>query len=179
MKVQTKRYLKPVYAAMCLALAMVLPLVTGQIQQIGSMLCPMHIPVLLCGMLCGWQWGLLIGFISPFLRFLIFTMPPLFPIGTAMAFELAAYGTLAGILYKALPKKIGYIYLSLIGAMVGGRIVWGIVRFAIAGLNGSDFPFSAFVSGAITTALPGIALQIVLIPLAVLALRKARLTLNE
>lgn len=179
MKTQTKGYLKPIYAAMCLALAMVLPLLTGQIQQIGNMLCPMHIPVLLCGMLCGWHWGLLIGFAAPFLRFLIFSMPPLFPIGTAMAFELAAYGALAGILYKALPKKAGYTYLSLIGAMLGGRIVWGAARLTLAGLSGSDFPLSAFISGAITTALPGIALQIVLIPLAVLALRRARLTPNE
>lgn len=57
---------KLTYSALFLALAMVLPFLTGQIPEIGSMLCPMHIPALLCGFMCGWPWGLAVGFISPF-----------------------------------------------------------------------------------------------------------------
>ena len=84
-----------VNAALCLALCMVLPFLTGQIPQIGSALSPMHIPALLCGFICGWPYALVVGFAAPLLRFMLFGMPPLFPTGTAMAFELAAYGAAA------------------------------------------------------------------------------------
>lgn len=164
-----------VYAGICLALALVLPFLTGQLQQIGNALCPMHIPVLLCGFLCGWPWGLAVGFVAPLLRFLLFSMPPIYPIGIAMAFELATYGLLAGLLYRRLPKTVPNMYVSLIVAMVGGRLVWGAARLLLAGLGGTAFPFSAFLAGAVTTALPGIAIQILFIPLIVLALRRARL----
>ncbi len=169
---------KLVCAAACLAIAMVLPLLTGQIPQIGNMLLPMHIPVLLCGFLCGWPWGLVVGFVAPLLRFAIFGMPPLFPTGVAMAFELATYGAVAGLLYRLLPKKVPYLYASLLAAMAAGRIVWGVVQFAIAGLQQTAFPFSAFLAGAVVNAIPGIVLQIVLIPPLVLALRRAGLARN-
>ena len=166
--------LKLAYAAVCLALAMVLPFLTGQIQQIGNALCPMHIAIFICGFVCGWPYGLLVGFLAPLLRFAMFGMPPLYPVGIAMAFELAAYGIISGLLYQKLPKKIPYIYVSLIGAMIGGRIVWGVVQFLLAGLTGTEFPFSAFLAGAVTNAIPGIILHIVLIPVVVIALQKAR-----
>lgn len=168
-----------VFAALCLALALVLPFLTGQIPQIGSMLSPMHIPVLLCGFVCGWPWGLIVGGLAPILRSLIFSMPPMFPVAFAMAFELATYGLVAGLLYKLLPKKTGWLYFELIAAMIAGRVVWGIVRFAIAGLGGSEFSFAAFLAGAVTSAVPGIILHIVLIPLIVLALKKADLIENS
>lgn len=168
-----------VASAICLALALVLPFLTGQLQQIGNMLCPMHIPVLLCGMLCGWPWGMAVGFIAPLLRFLLFGMPPLYPIGLGMAFELATYGFSAGLCYKLLPKKPGYTYAALLCGMIDGRIVWGIARFIMAGLSGSEFPFSAFLAGAVTNAIPGILLQILLIPPLVLALKKAGISYNE
>ena len=170
---------KLVYSAICLALALVLPFLTGQIPKIGQMLCPMHIPVLLCGFLCGWPWGLAVGFIAPLLRSFTLGMPPLFPTATAMAFELAAYGALAGILYAKLPKKPLYTYVALLLAMLGGRVVWGLVMFALTGISDTTFSLSAFVMGAFANAIPGIVLHIVLIPVIVLALRKARLTLNE
>ncbi len=166
---------KLVFAAICLALALVLPFVTGQIPQIGAMLCPMHIPVLLCGFLCDPLWGLAVGFIAPLLRFVLFGMPPLMPVGLAMAFELAAYGLISGLMYKALPKKNINIYISLLVAMIAGRVIWGFVRFIIAGLTAGSFPFSAFLAGAVMEAIPGIIVQIVLIPLLVMALKKARL----
>lgn len=170
---------KLICSAVCLALAMVLPLLTGQLEQIGSMLCPMHIPVLLCGFLCGWPWGLAVGFIAPLLRFVIFGMPVIFPKGVAMAFELAAYGALAGYLYRRLPKRPRNLYIALIAAMAGGRMVWGIVQYLLAGLQSTDFPFSAFLAGAVTNAIPGIVLHIALIPLVVLALKKAKIGYNE
>ncbi len=160
-------------SAICLALAMVLPLLTGQLEQFGNMLCPMHIPVLLCGFLCGWPWGLAVGFIAPLLRFLIFGMPVLFPKGIAMAFELAAYGALTGALYRRFPKRTSYLYVSLLAAMAGGRMVWGLVQYLLAGLQSTTFPLSAFLAGAVTNAIPGILLHIALIPLLVMALKKA------
>lgn len=156
-------------SGMFLALALVMPFLTGQIPQIGSMLCPMHFPVLLCGFFCGGGMGLLVGFIAPILRSFLFGMPPMFPAAICMAFEMAIYGLVAGTLYRRLPKKKGSIYLALISAMVLGRIVWGMVMLLIIG---ADFGMEAFLAGAVTTALPGILLQILLIPMIVILLEK-------
>ena len=163
---------KMVLAAMFLALALVLPFLTGQIQQIGNALCPMHIPVLLCGFLCGPFYGLMIGLIAPLLRFALFGMPQIMPIGIGMCFELATYGLVAGLLYKWLPKKKLYVYVSLIGAMLCGRVVWGIARVILLGLGQYEFGWKAFLAGAFINAIPGIILQIVLIPIIVLAVEK-------
>ena len=141
------------------------------------MLLPMHIPVLLCGFICGWQYGGVVGFVLPLLRHLMFGMPPLLT-AVAMAFELAAYGALTGLFYHLLPKKPGFIYVSLIASMALGRVVWGAAKLVMAGLTSAAFPFSAFLSGAILTAWPGIAAQIVLVPALVLALRRAGLVTN-
>ena len=162
------------YAAICLALCLVLPFLTGQIPQIGSALCPMHLPVLLAGFICGPWWAAAAGFIAPLLRHLIFGMPPILT-AIAMAFELLTYGIVSGLLYRLLPKKTGYIYLSLIGAMIVGRVVWGVVQVIILGLSGSPFTWAAFWAGAIVNATPGIIVQLVLIPLLVMALKKARI----
>lgn len=162
-------------AAMFLALAFVMPFLTGQIQQIGNMLCPMHIPVILCGFVCGGPWGLAVGFIAPFLRSLIMGMPPLYPTALAMAFELAVYGLVSGVLYRIFPKKKGYIYCSLIIPMILGRLVWGAVQFICMGLDSSEFGFTAFWAGAVTNALPGIVLQVILIPVVVMLLEKTKI----
>ena len=162
-------------AAMFLALAFVMPFLTGQIQQIGNMLCPMHIPVILCGFVCGGPWGLAVGFIAPLLRSVALGMPPMYPVAFAMAFELAAYGLLSGILYRVFPKKKGYIYLSLIISMIIGRFVWGAVQFACMGFDASEFGFAAFWAGAVVNAIPGIILQIVLIPVVVMLLEKTKI----
>ena len=167
------------YSALCLALALVLPFLTGQIPQIGSALCPMHIPVLLCGFLCGWPWGLAVGFIAPLLRSVIFGMPVMIPGAVAMAFELATYGAVAGFLYRKFPKKLPGIYVSLLIAMIAGRVVWGIARLIMAGIVGNGFTFTMFISGAITTAIPGIIAQLVLIPAIVYAMERAGLNLNK
>ena len=169
---------KMIYAALYLAIAIVLPFITGQIPEIGSMLCPMHIPALLCGFMCGWPWGLAVGFIAPLLRSLLFGMPALFPSAVAMAFELAVYGGIAGFLYHILPRKKWITYTVLAAAMVAGRLIWGIVRLILAGLTGSEFTIALFLAGAVTNALPGIILQLVLIPILVLAMDRAGLSLN-
>lgn len=166
-------------SGMFLALAYVMPFLTGQIPEIGSMLCPMHIPVLLCGFVCGAPYGLVVGAIAPILRSLTLGMPPLFPTATAMAFELAVYGLMAGLLYKALPKKKINIYVSLIGAMAVGRIVWGLVMFCIMGFDLSEFGLAAFWAGAVVNAIPGIIVQIILIPIVVMLLEKAKLISNK
>ena len=167
------------YAGLCLALALVLPFLTGQIPQVGSALCPLHIPVLLCGFLCGWPWGLAVGFIAPLLRSVLFGMPPMIPGAVAMAFELATYGAVAGFLYRKLPKTIPGIYASLLAAMICGRVVWGIARLILAGVQGNGFTFAMFLSGAITTAIPGIIVQLILIPVIVKAMEDAGLNLNK
>ena len=159
-------------SGMFLALCLTLPFLTAQLPQLGHYLAPMHIPVLLCGFFCGPVWGLAVGFTAPLLRFCLFGMPPLIPTGIAMCFELAAYGFVSGVLYKTLPDKKGYIYVSLIGAMLAGRLCWGAVRAALYGLGKSQFGIAAFVSGAFLDALPAIVIQIALIPVLVIALKK-------
>ena len=161
---------KMVLSALFLALAFVLPFLTGQIPEIGAMLCPMHIPVLLCGFLCGWPWGLAVGFIAPLLRSLTLGMPPMFPTALCMAFELAAYGGFAGLLYRLLPRNKGFIYAALIGAMLLGRLVWGGAMYVCMGIQGNAFAFSAFLAGAVTNAIPGIIVQIILVPILVILL---------
>lgn len=166
---------KLVLSALFLALGLVLPFLTGQIPEIGSMLLPMHIPVLLCGFICGPLWGVAVGFICPLLRSALFTMPPMYPTALAMAFELAAYGLVSGLLYKLMPKNLGGIYVSLVGAMIAGRIVWGIARLLMAIGTESPFLWAAFISGAFTTAIAGIVLQLVLIPAVIVLLEKYNL----
>ena len=172
---QRRLTLKMIISALMLAMAYVLPFMTGQIPEVGSMLCPMHIPVLLCGFICGWPWGLAVGFTAPLLRSLTLGIPPLFPSAVCMAFELAVYGAIAGLMHRLLPKKRGYIYLSLLVAMLAGRIVWGIAMLVCLGITGGTFTFSAFIAGAITNAVPGIILQIILIPLLIMLIERKKL----
>jgi thiamine transporter ThiT len=173
MKSSTKNL---VLAALFLALGLVLPFLTGQIPQIGSRLLPMHIPVLLCGLICGWKYGGAVGFVTPLLRSVIFGMPPFFPTATAMAFELLTYGLVIGIVYGKMPKKnIGTLYAALVAAMLAGRVVWGIVQFIQLGISGTGFTWQAFMAGAFLNAIPGIILQLILIPALMTALDKMKL----
>ena len=152
--------------AMFLSLGIVLPMLFGQVPQIGSMLLPMHIPGILCGYVLSYKYGLLVGVITPLLRHLIFGMPPLLTAIT-MAFELGAYGFFSGMLYRKLKKNI---YLSLILSMLLGRVVWGIASAAIYGI--SEFGLSAFIAGGFVNAVPGIILQLILIPILVKVLKQ-------
>jgi len=168
-------------AAICLALCMVLPFFTGQIPQIGMALAPMHIPVLLCGFITGPAYAMIVGLIAPLLRMLIFGMPMPF-MAITMCFELAAYGLVAGLLYKIFPGKVIFIYLSLIIAMLLGRVVWGVavlqlvnVAFLPLPMGWEQFGWNEFIASAFISAIPGIILHIILIPVLVMALQKARI----
>ena len=163
------------FAALFLALALVLPFLTGQIPEVGAMLCPMHLPVLICGFVCGPLWGLTVGFTAPLLRSLTFGMPPLFPTAVCMAVELAAYGAVAGIMQKLLPERKPYIYCSLLVAMAAGRAVWGLAMLLCLGVTGGRFTAAAFLAGAFTNAIPGIIVQIILVPVAVMLLDNKRI----
>ena len=167
---KNQRTLKMILAALFLALAYVMPFLTGQIPEVGSMLCPMHLPILLCGFICGPIWGLIVGLIAPLLRSLILGAPTLFPKAVCMALELAAYGAITGVMHKLLPRKKPYIYCSLLSAMIVGRVIWGLAMFIFLGISGGSFTLSAFVAGAITNAVPGIIIQIVLVPILVMLL---------
>lgn len=159
-----------VLAALFLAMGLALPFLTGQIPQIGNMLCPMHLPVLICGLICGWGYGGAVGFVLPLFRHVLFGMPP-FPNNIAMAFELATYGILSGFLYSRSKRQyIVSLYCCLIAAMVGGRIVWGCAMVVITGLAGSSFTWAMFMASAFLNAIPGIILQLVFIPALMVAL---------
>ena len=154
-----------VLSAMFLAIGLVLPFFTGQIQQIGNMLLPMHIPVLLCGLICGWQYGAVIGAVLPLLRFVLFGMPIIYPNGVAMAVELCIYGLAIGFIYGMFKKQgLLPVYVSLIVAMILGRIAWGGSMTVLLSMRDNTFTFAAFMAGAILNAIPGIILQLLLIP---------------
>ena len=164
-------------SAMFFALGLVLPFLTGQIPEIGGMLLPMHLPVLLSGFIVGWKYGFVVGATLPIVRSLIFSMPKLYPNATSMAFELAAYGLLAGIFYLVIFKRrtIATVYASLIIAMLGGRIIKGIVSAFIYGTADKPYTFAAFISGTFIEAVPGIILQLILIPAVLVAIKRAKI----
>lgn len=166
---------KLVFSAMFLALCMVLPFLTMQIPEIGSMLSPMHFPVLLCGFVCGPVCGLVVGLIAPLLRSLLFGMPPLFPTATAMAMEMLFYGGMTGLMHLMMPRKPWALWVSLIVSMLVGRVMWGLTMFLLMTINGKSFTMAAFLAGAFIKAWPGIVCQLALIPPLVMALDKAGL----
>ncbi len=174
-KISTK-YL--VLSGLFLALGLILPFFTAQVPSIGSRLLPMHIPVLLCGFVCGWPYGLFVGLIVPIFRSMLFGMPPMVPTAVAMSFELATYGFMSGLIYRLLPKKNVFIYATLIVSMICGRIIWGIVSIFLYGLNGTAFSWKLFMTGAFLNAIPGIVIQIILIPILIIAIKRANLIEN-
>ncbi len=162
--------------ALFIAIGLVLPFLTGQIPQIGIMLSPLHYPVFLCAFLCGKREGTVVGLIIPLLRGLLFGMPPLYPMGLAMAAELATYGFLAGFIFEKSPWNcLIALYKALIIAIIGGRLVWGLSMLVLLIPTSQAFTWTAFVSGAIVSTIPGTILQLVIIPALILALGKTRL----
>ncbi|MBO5312804.1 MAG: ECF transporter S component [Clostridia bacterium] len=156
---------KLILSALFLSIGVVLPLATGQIKEIGDSLLPMHLPVMLCGLVCGYGYGGAVGFILPFLRALTFGMPPAYPNAVWMAMELCTYGFVIGFLYgKAVKKNMPCLLLSLSVSMIAGRIVWGVSKAVLLGIGGSSLTVHAFVMGGFIDAFPGIVLQFILIP---------------
>lgn len=161
-----------VICALMLALCLVLPFFTGQIPEIGNMLLPMHLPVLLAGFVVGGPSAMMVGAVAPLLRSVIWVMPPMFPKAIGMAFELATYGLVTGVVYKRTKKDTRGVFVALITAMIAGRIVWGVVSFVLYGIMGNVLTIQIFMAEAFLNAIPGIAVQLVLIPVLVSALKK-------
>lgn len=155
-----------------IALGILLPYITGNIQSLGVNLLPMHIPVLLAGFIVGWKYGLLVGIITPLLRSALVGMPPLFPVAIAMAFELGIYGLVTGLLYSMLKKSKISVFISLIVAMISGRIVWGIVSYFLFFLNNTSFTINMFITGAFANSIIGIIIQLILVPIIVIRLER-------
>ena len=160
--------------ALCVALGLVIPQVFHMFGA-GTVFLPMHIPVLLCGFICGGPYGLLCGALTPLVSSLLTGMPPLMPVGVPMMAELAAYGFLTGVLYK----KTKNTYLSLILAMLGGRVVSAFAKIVLMGVTGTPFALQAFLTSAFITPWPGIIIQILVIPVLVMALKRAKLLAEE
>ena len=141
-------------------------------SECGSIFLPMHIPVLICGLLCGWQYGLICGILAPVLSSLFTGMPPA-AILPAMLCELAVYGLITGICVYGIhtEKQIVKIYGSLITAMLVGRIVSGILKALI--FNVGEYSFKIFITSSFLTGIPGILIQLIFIPVIMLALQKA------
>lgn len=163
---------KLVLSGVFLTLCLILPFLTGQIPAVGKAVSPMHIPVFLCGFICGWPYAVLVGFIAPLLRSFIFHAPVFYPMAVAMSFELAAYGFISGFVYSLFRKNIAGIYIALISAMLGGRAVYGIVRFLLAAIDHNEYTFKMFLTGAFVQAVPGIIIHLILVPAVVWAVCK-------
>lgn len=180
LKVEVKKNQKIVLTAMFLAIGHVLPFFTGQVPQIGKMLLPMHIPVLLCGLVCGARYGMLMGGILPLMRSLIWGIPMIYPTAVAMSLELATYGGIVGFLFQRVRRRC---MVSLCGcilmAMIGGRIIWGITMLYCLSIGAEEFTFEAFMAGAFWNAIPGIVLQLVVVPSIILIRERKWLNISE
>jgi len=161
--------------ALCMALGLVLPTFFHMFGA-GSTFLPMHIPVLLCRLIFGWPYGAICGFIVPLLSSVITGMPPIFPTAAAMMLELCAYGALTGVFYQKLRWNI---YPALICAMIGGRLVSGVANAVFMNMASKPYGFTAFISGSFVQALPGILIQIILIPVLALSLEKAKIIVRQ
>ena len=171
---------KTVATAMLISLCVVLPMVFHFIPQAGGALLPMHIPVLLAGLICGWKFGLITGIAGPLLSSMVTGMPPtgMVPV---MMIELGTYGLVTGILSSVVRTRRIYVdlYVSLIIAMLVGRVISGIARamFFFGGslsFFGGGYTLALWVSSYFITSVPGIIIQLVFIPSLVIVLERAR-----
>lgn len=165
---------KTVVAALCLALCIVLPFAFHTIPNLASILSPMHLPVLLCGILCGPVYGFLCGALGPIISSLATGMPSAAYL-PPMICELAIYGLIAGVFYKYIHTKrvVLDMYISLLGSMIAGRIVAAIVKKFI--FVPDSFTLEIWIGSYFVAALPGIISQLIIIPLVVAALTRAKL----
>ena len=164
---------KLVLAGIFIALGLVLPIAFHGVGMAGDIFLPMHIPILLCGLLCGYRLGGIVGLLIPLLSSLFFGMPPMYPVAIYMACELIAYGVVAGLLVKKTN-----IIIALLGAMLAGRVALGLAQMLLLGFGSEGFSWQVFLTGAFVTALPGIVLQLVLIPLLLAGLKRANLRIS-
>lgn len=165
---------RAVITAVCIALCVVLPMAFHAVKNAGSIISPMHFPVLLCGLICGWSFGLLCGIAGPIFSALFTGMPPMAYL-PPMIVELAVYGLVAGLMMQIVHTKNTYadLYISLVVSMIAGRLIAGLARGFI--FAAGKYSMQAWAAGYFVTALPGIAIQLVLIPSLVFVLIKAHL----
>lgn len=165
---------KAIITAVCIALCYVVPLLFHGVQNAGRVFLPMHLPVFLCGLICGWQYGLLCGLAGPALSSLLTSMPPA-AILPSMMLELAVYGCVSGLMMRFIRTKNTYadLYISLIAALLCGRVVAGLLQALI--FSKGAYSMTAWVSGYVVTSWPGTLIQLVLLPSVVFALMKAHL----
>lgn len=168
---KTKRM---ILASLCLALGVVLPVAFHSVANAGSIFLPMHIPVLLCGLICGWPYGLACGVLTPILSSLITGMPPMAYV-PSMVCELAVYGLVSGLVFKYAKsgKQIVDIYIALISAMLLGRVTFGVLNALI--FRAGEYSLAVWSTAAFVTALPGIVIQLIVIPVLIFALQKAKI----
>ncbi len=170
-----KNIKKLTLSAMFLAMGIILPFFTGQVPQIGSMLLPMHIPVFLCGLICGYQYGVPMAIILPLLRSVIFSRPNMFPEAISIACEMATYAFVAGFLYnRSKWQCIKALYRCMLATMVAGRVIRGVVQLSLIGLSGNTVSFGAFFTGTIIAGIPGIVLQLIIVPAVMLAIHRTK-----
>lgn len=161
---------KLTFASLLTALGIVFPTLFHIFAISGTVFLPMHIPVLLCGFICGWRYGGICGIIVPIICSFTTGKPVIFPTAIAMAFELCTYGIVSGLLYKKFN-----VFISLISAMIVGRIVNGIINFMLLGLSGAEYSFKIFMTATFLTPLAGIIVQIIVVPIIVVILTKFEL----
>jgi hypothetical protein len=156
-----------ILTAMLIAVGLILPYITAHAFAMpGSILLPMHLPVFLIGFLCGPQYGAIGGIIIPVLSSLLTGMPPLYPIMPMMAGELLTYGLVGGLLYNKVKMPL---YPSLLLSMLSGRIVYGLF---FAALIAPNLGAVKAVTGSFVEGIPGIIIQLVLIPVVVYTANK-------
>lgn len=165
---------KSAACAICIALCCVLPLTLHGVQDAAKVLCPMHIPALLCGLVCGWQFGLFCGLAGPALSCLLTSMPAAAYL-PSMMIELSVYGAVSGLLMRYVRTGSTYadLYISQISAMLLGRVLSGISKTYI--FMSGDYGMEAWIAGSVIESLPGTVIQLILIPTLVFALMRARL----
>ncbi|MBQ7231245.1 MAG: ECF transporter S component [Oscillospiraceae bacterium] len=163
---------RTVLGALFVALCVVLPIALHSIPDAGSILLPMHIPVLVCGLICGWPYGFICGLLGPALSCMITGMPPM-SVLPAMMIECATYGAITGLILKFIHTRnlTMDLYIALIVAMLAGRVTSGIAKALIFT---PGITMTAWITASFVTALPGIVLQLALIPQVVRLLMKTR-----
>ena len=159
-----------VYSALFLALAFLLPFVTANNRALSTLISPMHIPAFLCGLVCGPGWGAAVGFCAPLIRSVALGMPPV-TMAVCMAFELAVYGFLSGLMRRVLPKKLPWLYVSIVIAMIAGRLVYCLVAMKIMEIEQA---FLAYFASQFVSTWLGILIHLALVPPIVLAIERYR-----
>lgn len=161
-----------------IAIGIIIPILFHSVSMFGKIFLPMHIPVILCGIICGPVFGVTAAIMTVILSSIITGMPPLYPMAVIMIFELITYAIVSGVIIRLLRNRLNTIitlYISLVVAMLLGRLILGIASVIFIGILGTGYSMEAFITGAFVTGLTGIIIQLILIPWLIIILNKAHL----